>query len=139
MAKPKPVIDHLSAPFWEGCKDDRLRLQTCTQCATPRFPPGPQCLQCGCESSNWIDASGRARVYSWIVVRHPVPAPIYAHDVPYVVALVELAEGVRMPTNIVDCALEAVAAGMELEVCFRDRADGLRLPLFRPLSSPGPR
>ena len=58
--------------------------------------------------------------------RHPVPAQIYAHDVPYVVALVELEEGVRMPTNIVDCAPEAVAAGMELEVCFRDGADGLR-------------
>jgi hypothetical protein len=77
---------------------------------TPRFPPGPQCLQCGCESSTGSNASGRARVYSWIVVRHPVPAPIYAGDVPYVVALVELEEGVRMPTNIVDCAPEAVAA-----------------------------
>jgi len=135
VAKPRPVVDHLSAPFWAGCRDDRLLLQTCTQCGTPRFPPGPQCPKCGGETAKWIAASGRARVYSWIVVRHPIPAEIYAGDVPYVVALVELEEGVRMPTNIVDCAPEAVAAGMPLEVCFRDGGDGIRLPQFRPVSS----
>jgi uncharacterized OB-fold protein len=133
IAKPKPVVDHLSAPFWEGCGSDRLLLQTCTQCGMARFPPGPQCLACGSEASQWKEASGRARVYSWIVVRHPVPSDIYAADVPYVVALVDLDEGARMPTNIVDCAPEAITAGMALEVCFRD-VGGTRLPQFRPAS-----
>ena len=131
LDKPKPVADHLSAPYWEGCRSDRLLLQTCTQCSTPRFPPGPLCRACGSDASQWVEASGRARVYSWIVVRHPIPAEIYANEVPYVVALVELAEGVRMPTNIVDCAPEAVVDGMPVELCFRDVGD-TRLPQFRP-------
>jgi uncharacterized OB-fold protein len=69
------------------------------------------------------------------VVRHPIPAEIYRNEVPYVVALVELEEGVRMPTNIVGCAPEAVTAGMDLEVCFCDVGDGIRLPQFRPAAS----
>lgn len=132
-AKPKPVVDHLSQPFWEGCREARLLLQTCGACGTPRFPPGPMCRECGSDRSQWIPASGRGRVYSWIVVRHPIPAEIYASEVPYVVALVELDEGVRMPTNIVDCAPEAVTANMPVEVCFRD-VGGMRLPQFRPVT-----
>jgi uncharacterized OB-fold protein len=133
--KPLPAIDHLSAPFWEGCQEGRLRLQTCTACRKPQFPPGPVCTHCGSPDSEWIDSSGRASVYSWIVVRHPIPVEVYADDVPYVVALVELEEGVRMPTNIVDCAPEAVSAGMPLEVCFRDVSETITLPQFRPLTA----
>jgi uncharacterized OB-fold protein len=66
-------------------------------------------------------------------VRHPIPADIYADEVPYVVALIDLEEGVRMPTNIVDCVPEAVTAGMPVEVCFRTVGD-FRLPQFRPAS-----
>jgi len=65
-------------------------------------------------------------------VRHPIPAEIYASEVPYVVALVELDEGVRMPTNLVGCAPEALTADMRVEVCFRDVGD-VRLPQFRPV------
>jgi len=131
-AKPKPVVDHLSQPFWQGCREDRLLIQKCEACGTPRFPPGPMCHACGSERSQWSQASGHGRVYSWIVVRHPIPAEIYANDVPYVVALIELDEGVRMPSNIVDCAPETVVAGMLVEVCFRDVGE-VRLPQFRPI------
>jgi uncharacterized protein len=131
-AKPSPVVDHLSEPFWRGCREDRLLIQACDACATPRFPPGPLCHACGSDRSRWIEASGRGRVYSWIVVRHPIPAEIYASEVPYVVALVELDEGVRMPTNLVGCAPEALTADMRVEVCFRDVGD-VRLPQFRPV------
>lgn len=132
--KPMPVVDHLSAPYWDGCREGRLLVQTCAACAKPRFPPGPVCPACGSPEAEWIASSGRARVYSWIVVRHPIPAEVYADEVPYVVALVELEEGVRMPTNIVGCAPEAVTAGMELEATFRDIGEGLRLPQFRPIA-----
>lgn len=134
-AKPMPVVDHLSAPYWAGCREGRLLVQTCTACGSRRFPPGPRCLACGSPASTWIESSGRARVYSWIVVRHPIPAEVYGSEVPYVVALVELEEGVRMPTNIVGCAPEAVTADMALEVCFRDGGDGIRIPQFRPAAS----
>ncbi len=76
-------------------------------------------------------------MFSWIVVRHPVPRDVYAGDIPYVVALVTLEEGVRMPTNIVGCAPDDVTAGMELAVRFRDVTPEISLPVFAPaVSSP---
>jgi uncharacterized OB-fold protein len=71
-------------------------------------------------------------VFSWIVVNHPVPKDIYGLDVPYVVALVELEEGVRMPTNIVGCDPSAIRADMPVQVAFEDVTAELTLPKFRP-------
>ena len=133
-AKPLPVIDHLSAPYWEGCRAHELRLQRCVACGATRFPPGPICPECHASDAEWVVSAGRGRVYSWIVVRHPVPADIYREEVPYVVALVELDEGVRMPTNIVGCAPDAIIAEMEVEVAFLDVNETVSLPQFRPVS-----
>jgi uncharacterized protein len=135
MQRPLPVLDHLSTPFWEGCRAHQLRLQRCAQCSRTQFPPGPVCRHCRSSKLQWITGSGNATVYSWIVVRHPIPAEIYAPEVPYVVALVDLAEGVRMPTNIVGCAPEDVTAGMPVEVVFRDLTEQVSLPQFRPAGS----
>ena len=71
-------------------------------------------------------------MFSWIVVRHPVPRDIYAQDVPYVVALVELVEGVRIPSNIVECTPEDISAGMPVKVVFRPVTADITLPLFEP-------
>ena len=71
-------------------------------------------------------------MFSWIVVRHPVPRDVYAQDVPYVVALIELAEGVRIPSNIVGCVPEDVTAGMPVSVTFRAVTPDITLPLFQP-------
>jgi uncharacterized OB-fold protein len=81
-----------------------------------------------------IVSTGRAKVYSWIVVRHPIPADVYGSEVPYVVALVQLAEGPRMPTNIVGCSPEEVHADMPLELVFKDVTDTVSLPQYRPVS-----
>ena len=75
-------------------------------------------------------------MFSWIVVRHPIPAEVYASEVPYVVALVDLEEGVRMVTNIIGCAPEAVTAGMRLEVVYKDVNETVTLPQFRPVGIP---
>lgn len=131
-AKPLPVLDHLSTPFWEGCRAHELRLQRCRACGSLRFPAGPVCLKCRSAQTDWVAASGRGNVYSWIVVRHPVPADIYAAEVPYIVALVDLEEGVRMPTNLVDCEPEQVSAGMPVAVTFRAVTAAVTLPLFAP-------
>jgi uncharacterized OB-fold protein len=82
--------------------------------------------------SKWVAASGRGRLYSWIVVRHPIPTEIYAGEVPYVVALVDLEEGVRIATNIT-CVPEDLTGEMPVEVVFDDVAPELTLPRFRPL------
>jgi len=128
---PMPVPDADSEPFWSGCREHRLRLQHCAACDKPRYPPRRHCAACGSDDSVWKDASGKGKVYSWIVVNHPVPRDVYADKVPYVVALVDLAEGVRMATNIVDLPPHAVEADMPVEVTFAEVA-GAVLPLFRP-------
>ncbi len=132
-AKPVPVADADSAPFWDGCARGELLLQSCADCGAVRFPAAGVCPHCRATGAEWIAASGRGRVYSWIVVTHPVPKEIYAADVPYVVALVELEEGVRMPTNIVGCDAGEVRADMAVEVAFDEVAPGVVLPRFRPV------
>lgn len=129
--RPQPFPDSDSAPFWEGCREHRLRIQHCSACGTPRFPARRHCAECGSDASNWADVSGKGTVYSWIVVNHPVPREVFASEVPYVVALVELDEGVRMPTNIIDIPSDRIEAEMPVEVTFVE-LEGTVLPRFRP-------
>ncbi len=131
-AKPVPVPDPDTRPFWEGCLQGKLLLQRCDACSGFRFPPSESCPNCGSERVSWVGSTGRGKVFSWIVVTHPVPREIYAADVPYVVALVELEEGVRMATNIVGCAPASIAAAMHVEVVFDRVSDEVALPKFRP-------
>jgi uncharacterized OB-fold protein len=130
--KPVPAPDADTKPFWEGCRKRELLIQECDACGRFHFPPSGRCPHCGAAGSRWVKASGRGRVYSWIVVVHPVPKEVYAGDVPYVVALVDLDEGVRMATNLVGCDPKAVVAEMPVEVTFHDVGDDLTLPYFRP-------
>ncbi len=77
------------------------------------------------------------RVYSWIVVRHPVPADVYRAEVPYVVALIDLREGCRMVSNIVDCDPEKITAQMPVQVTFRE-SGAFKLPVFRAAAGNSP-
>ncbi|MDF3075020.1 MAG: hypothetical protein K0S54_2687 [Alphaproteobacteria bacterium] len=129
--RPRPEPDPDSRPYWDACRQHRLLLQHCADCDAPRFPPGPVCSNCGSARHLWKEASGKGRVFSWIVVRHPVPAEVFASEVPYVVALVELDEGVRLPSNIIDCAPEDVSANVPVQVTFDDVAPDLTLVKFR--------
>ena len=130
--KPLPVLDPETRPFWEACRQSRLLLQRCAECGHIRFPPTRFCSRCNSATCEWIESKGEGTVFSWIVVRHPVPRDIYAQDVPYVVALVELAEGVRIPSNIVECTPEDISAGMPVKVVFRPVTADITLPLFEP-------
>lgn len=131
-AKPLPVADVETAPFWDACRKGKLMLQRCTNCGHHRFPPTYFCSKCQSAKHEWIESQGRGRVFSWIVVRHPVPREIYAADVPYVVALIELDEGVRITSNIVGIEPEKVAADMPVRVIFREATAEITLPLFEP-------
>jgi len=133
--RPLPGPDAVSQPFWDGCARHELLLQCCAACGRHRFPPSPVCADCGSDAAEWVPASGRGTVYSWIVVRHPVPRESFEREVPYVVALVALDEGVRMASNVVGCAPDRVRAGMPLEVVFDDVQDGVALPKFRPIET----
>lgn len=133
--KPLPAPDPESAPFWEGAKQHRLLIVRCSACGTHRFPATSFCPSCQSPELQWVPASGRGKVFSWIVVRHPVPRDVYAQDVPYVVALVTLEEGPRITTNIVGCATDAVFADMPVTVTFKDVTPEITLPQFKPVSA----
>jgi uncharacterized OB-fold protein len=89
------------------------------------------CPQCRSLQSTWEAASGRGRVWSWVVAYPPV-LPAFADRVPFNVAVIELKEGVRMIGNIVDCENDAIRDGMPVEVTFEDVEDGVSLPQWRP-------
>jgi uncharacterized OB-fold protein len=127
----RPVITPLDAPFWDALRRHELVVQQCDECEQLRFVPSERCRNCGSPSATWVPVSGDAIVYTFSIV-HRAPTPAYQADAPYAIAYVELAEGPRMPTRLVDVAPDAVAIGMALEVVFDDVDDDLTLYRFRP-------
>jgi uncharacterized OB-fold protein len=122
-----PVPGPDDAFFWEGAARHQLLLQHCGACGLVRMPPGPMCPACHSVAWEAREASGRGRVHSWIVSRHPTEPDA----LPRIVVLVELAEGVRLVSNLL-CELDEVAAEMPVEVTFRDYG-GVTLPQFVPV------
>ena len=104
--KPLPQPGAITAPFWRAAKEHRLSIQRCTACLGHIFYPRAICPHCGGADLTWVDASGRGTVYSYTVARRATMYPFTA-DVPYVIAIVELAEGPRMTTSVVGCGVDA--------------------------------
>lgn len=98
--KPKPEISALNAPYWDGLASGELRFQRCGDCSNAWLPPREQCPSCLSSNWAWTVASGRGRLVSWVVYRQSMH-PAFADEIPYNVAIVELAEGPRMITNII--------------------------------------
>jgi uncharacterized OB-fold protein len=126
--RPRPVVNRDNCGFWEGVSRHELLIQRCTDCGTPRFPWLPGCDRCGGQGWDTVRASGSGTVYSYVVMHHP---PFPAFDPPYAVALVELAEGVRMVANVSGVPYEKVRIGMPVELEFTEAEPGLTLPVFR--------
>lgn len=123
-----PIVTDETAFYWEGAARGELLLQRCTACGTLRHPPGPCCPQC--RSLSWVPvaAAGCGVVYSFVRL-HPPTVP--GIEPGTVVAVVELDEGVRVVTNIVDTAADAVRVGMPVELCFEALDATIALPQFR--------
>ena len=115
--------------FWDGVAEGRLLLQRCADCDAIRHPPRPMCPRCRSLEWDTVEASGRGTVYSFVMPRHP-QLPWF--DDGYIVALVELEEGTRLVTNLVDVMPEAVQIGMPVHVRFDEFDGGLVLPMFAP-------
>lgn len=130
-SKPVPVPDEVSAPFFDGVRQDRLILQHCATCDRWSFPVRERCPHCFAAKLAWRPASGRATLYTFTIM-HQVMNPGFATSVPYNVAQVDLDEGVRMTTNIVDIANDQLRIGMKLQAVFEDAGDGVKLPKFKP-------
>ncbi|SDW45449.1 hypothetical protein SAMN04489725_10644 [Alicyclobacillus hesperidum] len=130
QAKPVPVLDTDSRPFWEGCRQGVLRIQRCKTCAQYVFYPRSICPHCMSDDLAFVEAKGLGTVYTYTVV-HRGFGP-FQDEVPFTIALVDLDEGVRMMTRIVDAG-EGIGIGDRVEVVFSERDDGLVLPYFRPI------
>lgn len=129
--KPLPRIDEESKGFWEACQRRELVLQRCGACGVLRYYPRALCPACLSDAIEWVRASGRGTVYTFTIT-HQNQAPGFRDALPYVLAYVELAENVRMLTNIVECAPDAVRIGMPVEVVFEDATAAVTLPKFKP-------
>jgi uncharacterized protein len=126
-----PGTDPSTQPFWDAAVEHRLLISECHDCGQRFFYPRPFCPTCWSGTVGWLEASGRARLYTWSVV-YVNDLPPFHRRVPYVAAIAELEEGPRMETNIVDCEFEALYVGMPLEVQFRVEPDVPTIPVFRP-------
>lgn len=128
--RPIPIATPVSQPFWEGCQRGVFLLQRCISCGESQFYPRTLCAQCGAEALNWVEASGDAQVVSYTVVRRAI-TPAFASRVPYVVAIVRLAEGPQLMSHIVDCDPEGVRVGAAVKLGFEDLDGEASLPVFR--------
>ena len=128
--KPLPIITEENRPFWEGCKQGKLLLQYCDACQRHQFYPRLYCMQCGAQSLRWVEASGRGVVYSYTIIRQN-KSPEFRDDVPYNVVLIELEEGPRMMSNVIDIAPGDLRVDLPVTVIFDAVSAEISLPRFR--------
>lgn len=130
-----PEPDAFTRPYWDGAAEGRLLLRRCAACGRAHHYPREFCPHCWSEDVAWEPASGRAVLYTWSVV-HTNDLPPFRDRLPYVAAVVELAEGPRMMTTLADCDPTQLQVGMELVADFVafavDGEPGPRVPVFRP-------
>ena len=131
-----PAIGPDNEFFWDGLRKQKLLIQRCKGCGRLRNPPRPMCPNCRSLEWDTIESSGRGTVYSYVMPHQP-RFPFF--DYPYVVVLVELAEGVRLVSNLCDIEPADVTVGMPVEVCYQTFDNDLVLHQFRPAASEGNR
>lgn len=140
VAKPVPVIDDASRPFFEGALRGLLMLRRCRVCGTFMWPVGgirtplrPRCVSCFSGDLEWAASTGRGTLYSFALM-HQVYHPAFAAEVPYNISIVELEEGVRVTSAVIGVANDELRIGMPLEVVFDQLDDQVAIPKFKPSS-----
>ena len=131
--KPLPTIVGETKPFWDSCRQGKLLLQKCGRCAEYQFYPRGICAECWSSDIRWVQASGKGTVWTFTVT-YQNRTPGFVEEIPYVLALVELEEGVKMFSNIVQCNPREVKIGMAVEVTFVRANDQVTVPYFKPIS-----
>lgn len=129
-----PVPDQETQPFWDAAREHRLLIKQCNACGKAFFYPRTYCPHCWSADTTWIESEGSGVVYTFTVV-HQNDLPPFRDRLPYVTAIVQLDEDVRMTTNIEGCAPEDVRCGMQVVVAWREEQrddETVVLPVFRP-------
>lgn len=132
MEKPKkslPIPNPDTEPFWQGCANGKLLLQRCSGCEAYRHPPSPICHNCLSPEHQWVEASGQGTVYSYVIAHEALRG--WTGEVPYVVAIIELAEGPHMISNVVGTPFDRIKIGMPVTVFFEQTGEDIFLPKFR--------
>jgi uncharacterized OB-fold protein len=119
-----PAINPETQAFWDATPQGKLLYKKCTACGEPHFYPRTYCPFCFSDKTEWQEASGSGTIYTYSVMRR---APV-----PYAIAYVELAEGPRIMTNIVDCDLNAIKIGQAVKLVFKSSEGGPAVPMFAP-------
>lgn len=130
--KPLPVVTEENRPFWEGCRQGKLLLQFCDQCQQHQFYPRLYCMHCGSSNVRWVSASGRGVIYSYTVI-HQNKSPEFVQDTPYNVVVVQLAEGPRLMSTIVETDLAELRIDLPVTVVFDAVSEVIHLPRFKAL------
>lgn len=126
-----PMIYPEELPFWEAAKQRQLKLQRCKSCGKAWYPVGPACPHCFSMEFEWTRMSGRGVIHNFVVY-HKAWTPWFEKRVPYAVVQVELEEGPRLTTNLLDCPPGEIRIGMPVQVAFEDITDDITLVQFRP-------
>ncbi len=128
---PIPVADEASQEFFDGAREGKLMLLRCTQCQRYRLPGRELCSDCWSTDTEWAQATGRGKLYTFGIM-HQKYHPAFADMTPYNYALVELDEGPRLVTNIVECDDDDLRTDMPVEAVFDAVSDEATLIRFRP-------
>lgn len=132
IRKVRPFLEELEAkPFWANLREHKLMAQRCNSCGKFfSFPPQGSCPHCLSNDYTWTQLSGKGKVYSFVNY-HRAWHPSYEAKTPYNVSLIDLDEGPRLISNVIDCAVDQVKIGMPVQVIYEDNED-YTLPKFRP-------
>ncbi len=129
-----PTIEPETQPFGDAAKDGKLLIARCDSCGKAHYYPRPMCPHCWSESVSWAEASGKGTLYTWSTV-FVNDLPPFNAMVPYVAAQVDLEEGVRITTRMVDVTLAQLKIGMTVTAAFEQISDDVTIPVFRPAGS----
>lgn len=124
----KPPMGPDNAWWWDMAAEGKLGIQRCTSCGALRHPPRPMCGECGSMEWEAIESSGRGTIASFTVLTHP---QFPGYNYPLIIILVDLEEGTRLTSELVDCAPEAVDFGLAVEMVIHEDPDGFKLPVFK--------
>ena len=134
VRRPVPKLERDTHGYWEHLRRHELVIQRCTRCRTYRHHPRPMCPECHSLEFEWARMSGRGTIYTYAIVTQPLH-PFWAGKTPYNVVLVELEEGVRIVSNLVDCPNDLIRIGMPVTVVWEDVSEEISLPMFKPVSA----